>query len=243
MRWIAPHLVLQAGVDQVGHGALLRVAASAPGSVAKARAGRVKIFGIHMPHDGGDLRQSAAASARSAARCTSSSTSCFQPVDGRWRRECPRAAGASAAWRDGSRSGSACAPPPMRYSALVVGKRVRVRPHDMPVDKRRAVARAAIGHGLDHRSVACDGVGAVHLGKMEVGEIRHQPRDVAARRVHLHRRRDGVPVVFDDKQHRQLAHCEAVFSASQNSPWLVDAFAERDIDHLVAVELTSLNAR
>ncbi len=72
---------------------------------------------------------------------------------------------------------------------VVVRERVGVGPDAMAVDKRRPLARAAMRRGGLKGAQAGLRVGAVHLGKVEVGEVGHQPRDVAAGRVHLDRRR------------------------------------------------------
>ena len=80
---------------------------------------------------------------------------------------------------------------------VVVGKRMRIGPDAMPVHKCRPEARPAmLRRGLECPQAGF-GIGAVDLGKMEVGEIGHQPRDVAARGVHLHRHADGIAVVLD----------------------------------------------
>ena len=80
------------------------------------------------------------------------------------------------------------------------------------------------------------GIGAVDLGKVEVGEVGHQAGDVAAGRVHLDRDADGVAVVFDAEDDGQLL----VGGGVERLPELAlrgGTFAEQVSDDLVAVEL------
>jgi hypothetical protein len=98
---------------------------------------------------------------------------------------------------------------------------VGVGPHAVAVDKGRAEAGAAVGHGGLKGVEAGLGIGAVHLGKVEVGEVGHQAGDVAARRVHLDRSADGVAVVFHAEDDGELLVGGGV-EASQNSPWEVE---------------------
>ena len=104
----------------------------------------------------------------------------------------------------GSRSASASRSAARAVELVVVGERVRVKPHAMAVHQRRPEARAAVCRRLLKGAQAGHGIVAVHLGKVEVGKVGHQPRDVSARRVHLDRNADGVAVVFDAEDHRQL---------------------------------------
>src|SRR5271165_2228877 len=71
---------------------------------------------------------------------------------------------------------------------------------------------------------------------MEVGKVGDQPRDVSAGGVDLNRNRDGVTVVFDHEDDRELLVRGGVerfpeFSLRGGS------FSDRDIDDFVAVEL------
>ena len=119
---------------------------------------------------------------------------------------------------------------------VVVGERVGVRPHAMAVDKRRSASCAAVRRRLLKRAQAGHGIGAVHLGKVEVGEVGHQPRDVSARRVHFNRNADGVAVVFHAEDHRQLLVRRGV----ERLPELAlrgRALAHARQHHFVAVEL------
>ncbi len=83
---------------------------------------------------------------------------------------------------------------------VVVGERVGVGADAVAVDQGRSVAGAAVGHGGLEGVQAGHGIGAVDLGKVEVGEVGDQARDVAAGRVHFDRNADGVAVVFDDRR-------------------------------------------
>jgi hypothetical protein len=62
------------------------------------------------------------------------------------------------------------------------------------------------------RAKLASGIGAVDLGKVEVGEVGDQAADVAAGHADLDRSADGVAVVFHAEDDRQLAvgggvHC------------------------------------
>ena len=100
---------------------------------------------------------------------------------------------------------------------VIVGKRVGVEPNAVAMNKRRpAAGTAMLGRGLECAQ-ADFGIGPVDLGEMEIREIGHQARNVAAGRVHLDRHADRVAVVLHAKDHGSFWF-EAVFSASQNSP-------------------------
>ncbi len=106
----------------------------------------------------------------------------------------------------------------------------------MAVNERRTLAGAnVIDRGLE-RCIADDGIGAVDFVEMEVGESLDQLADVAARRAHFHRHRNGVLVIFDQVQHGQLQVRRGV----QRLPELAfagGAIAAGDVNHFVAVEL------
>ena len=118
---------------------------------------------------------------------------------------------------------------------LVVRQRMRIGTNHVPVHERRALAGANVVDGRLHRGVAGEHVGAIDFGEMEIGESLHQLADVAARRVDFHRHGDGVLVVFDHEQHRQLE----VRGGVQRLPELAlagRAVAGGDVHHFVAVE-------
>ena len=79
-----------------------------------------------------------------------------------------------------------------------------VRPDAVAVHKRRPKAGAAVLRGSLKGAQADLRIGAVDLGKVEVGEVGHQLRDVSAGRVHFDRHADGVAVVFHAEDDRQL---------------------------------------
>ncbi len=119
--------------------------------------------------------------------------------------------------------------------ALIVGERVRIGTDDVPVHEPRPFAGADVLHRAGDGGIALDRIGAVALLEMEVGEIGHQARDVAARGLHLAGHGDGVLVVLDQEQNRQLQ----VGGRVQRLPELAlagGAFPGGDVDHLVAVE-------
>ncbi len=105
--------------------------------------------------------------------------------------------------------------------AFVIGEGVRVGADDVAVDERGPSPIAAVLHGFDHGLVAGDGVGAVDLGEVEVGEVGDQPGDVAAGGVGFNRGRDGVLLSSTTKTTGSLPF-EAVLRASQNSPCEVE---------------------
>ena len=119
---------------------------------------------------------------------------------------------------------------------VVVGERVGVAADAVAVDKGRPQAGAAVGHGALKGLTTCLRIGAVHLGKVEVGEVGHQAGDVAAGRAHLDRSADGVAVVFDAENDGQLP----VGGGVERLPELAlrgGTLAQQGEDDLVAVEL------
>ena len=95
--------------------------------------------------------------------------------------------------------------------------------------------RTCVRHRLHHRRIAGNRVCPVDLREVEVGKVRHQPRDIPPRRVRLHRSRNRVLVVLDHIHHRQLPIARRV----QRLPELTLAgrsLPDRHIHHLVAVE-------
>jgi hypothetical protein len=118
---------------------------------------------------------------------------------------------------------------------LVIGKRMRVRPDDVSMHKCRPVAGTAPGNCLFKCQVACDWIGSIDLGEVEVGKVRHQTGDVAAGGVHLDWDGDGIAIVFNDEEDRQFG----VRCRIQRLPELSlagCAFAKGDVDHLVPVK-------
>ena len=86
---------------------------------------------------------------------------------------------------------------------------------------------------------AGDGVGAVDFGKMEIGEIFEQVRDVSAWRVDFDGDGDGVAVVFDDEEDGELE----IGGDADGFPELTlgsGAFADGDVNDLVAVEIDGM---
>ena len=87
----------------------------------------------------------------------------------------------------------------------------------MPVDKRRSNPGSACIRIPRGNAAGNPRIGSIDFGEVEVREIRNQPRDVSAGSVRLNRA-DRVPIVLNNVDHRQLLL--AVFSDSQNSPWM-----------------------
>src|SRR5277367_2569663 len=109
----------------------------------------------------------------------------------------------------------------------------------MAMYQGRSVAGTAPGDGLLKSKMAGYRISPVDLGEVEVWEICHQPRDIAAGSVDLNRDRDRIFIVFDDEQDRQ----PSIGGGVQRLPELPlagRALAERDIDHFVGVEFDIL---
>ena len=87
---------------------------------------------------------------------------------------------------------------------FVVGQRVRIRPDHLSVDKGRALALAAIGDRTLHCLIALEHVGSVTLLNVEARKSGDELGDIAAGGADLDRGRDGVTVVLDHKDDRQL---------------------------------------
>ncbi len=93
--------------------------------------------------------------------------------------------------------------------------------------------------GAAHGGIAFQQIGAVALFKVEVGEVGHQRADVATRRLVLDRDRDGVAVVLDHVEQRQLA----LGSRVQRLPEFAlrgGAFSAGDVGDLVGMMLDIL---
>ncbi len=111
-----------------------------------------------------------------------------------------------------------------------------VQPHAMAMNQRRSASRAAMRSRFLKGTQANHGIVAVDLGKVEVGEVRHQPRNVSARRVHLDGHADRVAVVLNAEDHRQLS----IRGGVDRLPELAlrsRAFAHASQSHFVAVEV------
>ena len=111
---------------------------------------------------------------------------------------------------------------------------MRVRANDARVHERRPLAGADVCRRVAQRAQARQKVGAVDRINVEAGERSHEPRDIAAGRLNLDRNRDGVTVIFDEEQDRQLLDARR----AQRLPELAfarGAFAERHVGDLVGV--------
>ena len=112
---------------------------------------------------------------------------------------------------------------------------MRVRPDDLRVHERRALARARVGNGVGHGAIAGKEVRAVDALDEESWKGRDEPRDIATRRLHFDGNRDRVAVVFDDIHDRQLAEARRV----ERLPELAFArrpVADRDVGHFVPMK-------
>src|SRR4029078_9117839 len=81
---------------------------------------------------------------------------------------------------------------------------MRVRTNDVRMDERRTFALAGVGYRPLHRLVAGEQIAAVHFLDVQVGEECAELADAAAGWFHLDGYRDGVAVVLDEVNDRQL---------------------------------------
>ena len=93
---------------------------------------------------------------------------------------------------------------------LVVGKRMRIRPRHGGMHQRRPLAGARMRHRFGQRLIRRHEIRAVHFHALQIREARDQARDVSARRLPLHRHRNGVAVVLDQKHQRQVFQARRV---------------------------------
>ena len=74
----------------------------------------------------------------------------------------------------------------------------------MSMNQRGPQACTAVRRSLLKSAQANHGIIAVNLRKVEVGKVGDQPRDASSRRVYFDGDADGIPVVFDAENDRQL---------------------------------------
>src|SRR5215831_21332453 len=79
-----------------------------------------------------------------------------------------------------------------------------VWPDDVRVNEGGAAALAAVGYGLPNHLIACQGIAAVNLLYIQSGKAGNQFRNAATRGLDFDRHRNGVPVIFNQVQNRQL---------------------------------------
>src|SRR5277367_7200084 len=229
---IAPHLVLQAGVDEIRHRPFLRI-----GSLRRLRlqlgAGRVVVLRIDMQRNTRRLRKRRAQ--RPLRRLANFFVDLLLKAINRLGIENTLAQQEHLhlLQRIAQRIGFQLTLGPI--SAVVVRKRMRVRPDHMAMHKRRTVAGAAVSDRLFKNAIACNRIGAVNFGKVEVREVGNELRDIAAGSIYLDRRGNGILVVLDHEEHRKLL----VRRRIQRLPELAlagRAFAKRGVDNFIAVE-------
>src|SRR5580700_8760199 len=109
----------------------------------------------------------------------------------------------------------------------------------MGVDKCRTMAAAAMVRRAPEGGVSDDGVGAVNLFEMKVGEAGDEARNIAAGGLHFHGHGNRVFVVLHAKNYRQAE----VGCTVQRLPEFAlarRAVAERNVGDFVALELDIL---
>src|SRR6202047_2821993 len=109
----------------------------------------------------------------------------------------------------------------------------------MGVDKSRTRAAAAMVSRAPEGGVSDDGVGAVNLFEMKVGETGDEARNVAAGGLHFHGHGNRVFVVLHAKNYRQ-AEVGCTVQRLPEFAFTGGAVAERDVGDLVALELDIL---
>ena len=62
---------------------------------------------------------------------------------------------------------------------------------------------AAVSHGAHKCRIARNRIRSIYFFKVEVGKATDQAGNASARRLHLDRHRDGIAIVFHDKDQRQ----------------------------------------
>src|SRR3984885_15775111 len=112
---------------------------------------------------------------------------------------------------------------------------MRIRPRYMPMHKRWTLPRPAMRHRLRHGGVAFHRGGPVHLCEKEVREVRYQPRDIAAWRIRLNWRGDGIAVVFYHEQNGELLQRRRAQRLPE-LPLTGGTLADGCVDHFIAME-------
>ena len=93
---------------------------------------------------------------------------------------------------------------------LLVRERVRVGPDAGRMNQRGACSRAAVAGGFDHGTIGRDEIAAIGFDDPQTRKTRHQPGDVPACGLRLHRHRDGVAVVLDYEHDGQAPQARRV---------------------------------
>ena len=119
---------------------------------------------------------------------------------------------------------------------LVVGERMRIRPDHARMHQRRTASLAAVLHGIPHRAIAREKIGAVHLLAEQPRKTRRQRRDTSARRLRFNRNADRVAVVLNQEQHRQARQRSHVQRLPEFA-FAGGAVARADQRHFVALRV------
>src|SRR5215469_260451 len=109
-----------------------------------------------------------------------------------------------------------------------------VWPDDVRVNEGGAAALAAIRYRLPNHLIACQWIAAIDLLYIKAGETGDQLGDAATRGLDFDRHRNGVPVVFDQIQSRQLEIASSV-QRLKKLTLAGSTLAGRDIDNAVRV--------
>ena len=112
---------------------------------------------------------------------------------------------------------------------------MRIRSGDVRVNQRGAFAFAAVRGGTLQSRVAGERVGAVTFFDQQVGIVANQFRDAATGGLHFHWNGNGVAVVFNEVENRELLVAGGIQRFVEFA-LAGGAFAARNIDQFVAVE-------
>jgi hypothetical protein len=198
---VALHLVLQAVVQQVDHGA--RLAAELRRRFEAGR-GRVDFGGIDVQRHGGRVRLRRLQGEGRRLVHFAVDLLAHRGEELLGRHLLPHQRRGEVRDRVAGRVGLALGVGAVQ--PLVVRQRVRVGADGVGVHQgRAAVLRPDPGDRPRQRVVRGDRIAAVHFLDPQAGEVAHQTRDVPAGSLRLDRHRDGVLVVGDQEQHRRFA--------------------------------------
>ncbi len=90
-------------------------------------------------------------------------------------------------------------------------------------------------HSCLHRRIGLHRICPVTLGKVEIWEIGNKLGNIPASRVHFHRNRDRVAVIFNHEQNRQL-HVRSAVDCFPEFALAGSAVAAGDVDDFVTME-------
>src|SRR5206468_1059715 len=106
----------------------------------------------------------------------------------------------------------------------------------MGINQRRAHPRPAMRNSSRHCAVADDGVSPIYFFKMEVWKTGNQTRDITARGLNFDGHRNGVPVIFHEKNNRKPQVGSGIHRLPEFA-FTGSAITERNVGDFIAMEL------